>query len=80
MIEGVTKLTYISESANAKENLAIVNKKLDHMLLLINVKKNYLISISKISDFSYAWIYIHDYKKELQDLLKQDSKNVLVII
>ena len=79
MIEGVTKLTYISESANAKENLAIVNKKLDHMLLLINVKKNYLISISKISDFSYAWIYIHDYKKELQDLLKQDSKNVLLL-
>ena len=79
MIAGVRNLSNIYESANAKENLAIINEKLNHMLLLANVKKYYLISISKISDFSYAWIYIHDYKKELQDLLRQDSKNVLLL-
>ena len=79
MIHSVKNLSNISESANAKENISIINEKLNHMLLLANVKKNYLISISKISDFSYAWIYIHDYKKELQDLLRQDSKNVLLL-
>ena len=79
MISNVKNLSNIYESANAKENLSIINEKLNHMLLLANVKKNYLISISKISDFSYAWIYIHDYKKELQDLLRQDSKNVLLL-
>ena len=79
MITNIKSLSNISESANAKENLSIINEKLNHMLLLANVKKNYLISISKISDFSYAWIYIHDYKKELQDLLRQDSKNVLLL-
>ena len=79
MIANVKNLTNVLESANAKENLRIINEKLDHMLLLVNVKKNYLISISKISDFSYAWIYIHDYKNEMQDLLRQDSKNVLLL-
>ena len=79
MISGVKNLSNITENANAKENLRIINERLDHMLLLVNVKRNYLISISKISDFSYAWIYIHDYKKEMQDLLRQDSKNVLLL-
>ena len=79
MIAGVKNLSNITENANAKENLRIINERLDHMLLLVNVKRNYLISISKISDFSYAWIYIHDYKKEMQDLLRQDSKNVLLL-
>ena len=79
IIEDLTKSTYISENVNAKEILSIISKKLDHMLMLINVKKIHLISITKISDFSYAWIYIHDYKKELQDLLKQDPKNVLLL-
>ena len=72
-------LANFKESVIAKENLRIVDKKLDHMLMLVNVKRNYLISISKISDFSYAWIYIQDYKKEMQDLLRQDSKNVLLL-
>ena len=79
MIAGVKNLSNITENANAKENLRLINERLDHMLLLVNVKRNYLISISKISDFSYAWIYIHDYKKEMQDLLRQDSKNVLLL-
>ena len=79
MISSVKNLSNITENANAKENLRVINEKLDHMLLLVNVKRNYLISISKISDFSYAWIYIHDYKKEMQDLLRQDSKNVLLL-
>ena len=49
------------------------------MLLLVNVKRNYLIAISKISDFSYAWISIHDYSQEMQTLLKVNSKNVLLL-
>ena len=49
------------------------------MLRIINVKKSYLISISKISDFSYAWINIQDYSEDMQNLLKKDSKNVLLL-
>ena len=79
LITGIKSLDKISESVNAKENLRIINEKLDHMLMLVNVKKNYLISISKISDFSYAWIYIHDYKNEMQRLLRENSKNVLLL-
>ena len=79
MITGIKSLDKISESVNAKENLRLINERLDHMLMLVNVKKNYLVSISKISDFSYAWIYIHDYKLEMQRLLRNDSKNVLLL-
>jgi len=69
-LNGIKSLDKISESANARENIRLINEKLDHMLLIVNVKKNYLISISKISDFSYAWISIHDYSKEMQILLQ----------
>ena len=79
MITGIKSLDKISESVNAKENLRLINERLDHMLMLVNVKKSYLVSISKISDFSYAWIYIHDYKDEMQRLLRRDSKNVLLL-
>ena len=78
-LNGIKSLDKISESANARENIRLINEKLDHMLLIVNVKKNYLISISKISDFSYAWISIHDYSKEMQILLQLNSKNVLLL-
>jgi WASH complex subunit strumpellin len=79
MISGVKNLSNITENANAKENLRIINERLDHMLLLVNVKRNYLVYISKISDFSYAWICIQDYIQEMQNLLKINSKNVLLL-
>ena len=79
MINGIKALDKVSESVNAKENLRLINERLDHMLMLVNVKKTYLVNISKISDFSYAWIYIHDYKQEMQRLLREDSKNVLLL-
>lgn len=39
MITGIRSLDKISESVNAKENLRIINERLDHMLMLANVKK-----------------------------------------
>ena len=78
-LNGIKNLDKISESANARENISLINEKLDHMLMIVNVKKNYLISISKISDFSYAWISIHDYSQEMQKILQLSSKNVLLL-
>ena len=75
----IGKIHYINESANARENIKLINGRLDHMLLIVNVKKNYLISISKISDFSFAWISIHDYSQEMQRILQSNSKNVLLL-
>ena len=75
----IGKIHYIIESANARENIKLINGKLDHMLLIVNVKKSYLISISKISDFSFAWISIHDYSQEMQRILQSNSKNVLLL-
>ena len=78
-LNSIKGLDKISESANARENIRLINEKLDHMLLIVNVKKNYLISIAKISDFSYAWISIHDYSQEMQKVLQLNSKNVLLL-
>ena len=78
-LNNIKNLDKINESANARENVRLINDKLDHMLLIVNVKKNYLISISKISDFSYAWISIHDYSQEMQKILQSNSKNVLLL-
>ena len=75
----IGKIHYINESANARENIKLINGRLDHMLLIVNVKKNYSISISKISDFSFAWISIHDYSQEMQRILQSNSKNVLLL-
>ena len=78
-LTGIKNLDKIIENANARENIRLINEKLDHMLLIVNVKRNYLISISKISDFSYAWISIHDYSQEMQRILQSNSKNVLLL-
>ena len=76
-LDNVKGLYHIVENESAKQNIKIINDSLNHMLRIINVKKSYLISISKISDFSYAWINIQDYAEDMQNLLKKDSKNVL---
>ena len=78
-LNSIKNLDKINESANARENIRLINEKLDHMLLIVNVKKNYLVSISKISDFSYAWISINDYSQEMQRILQSNSKNVLLL-
>ena len=78
-LNNIQNLDKIKESANARENIRLINDKLDHMLLIVNIKKNYLIAISKISDFSYAWISIHDYSQEMQKILHSNSKNVLLL-
>jgi len=70
---------YIGEIANARENIKLIKEKLDQMLLIVNFKKNYLISISKISDILFAWISIHEYSKEMQRILQRNSKNVLLL-
>ena len=78
-LNNVQNLDKINESANARENIKLIHIKLDHMLLIVNIKRNYSTFISKISDFSYAWIAIHDYSKEMQRILASDSKNVLLL-
>ena len=79
IIRNIQSLEKITAFVNAKENLKRINKNLDHMLLILNINKKNLSSMSKISDFSYAWICIHDYKNEMQRLLSVNPKNVLLL-
>ena len=54
-------------------------KYLLHMVRSVNVKKSYLVSISHISDFSYAWGVIDDYLEQLQAKIKDKPRIVLLI-
>ena len=78
-IDDIRKLWNISGAAFATQNINEINDTLNHMLLILNVKKNYLVYIAKISDFSYAWISIQDYCDEMRNELKNDSKKVLLL-
>ena len=49
------------------------------MILLVNAKINFYLKMSKYSDFSYAWIYIQDYKYEIKKSIGKDYKNSLLL-
>lgn len=54
-------------------------KYLLHMVRSVNVKKSYLVSISHISDFAYAWNVIDGYLSQLQAKIKEKPRTVLLI-
>ena len=78
-IDDIKSLWNVSGNASVIQNINEVSNSLNHMLLILNVKKNYLVYIAKISDFSYAWINIQDYCDEMRNELKEDSKKVLLL-
>lgn len=69
----------VESNAQIKSNVYQLLERLSHIILLMNLKKRYLINISRISDFSYAWISIQDYQNDMQSFLKKDTKAVLLL-
>lgn len=49
------------------------------MVRSVNVKKSYLVNISHISDFSYAWNVMDLYLENLQSRIKDKPRTVLLI-
>jgi hypothetical protein len=41
------------------------------MVRIVNVKRNTLVNISYITDFSYAWLVIEDYLPIMKDEIKK---------
>ena len=76
-LNDMSSMYYVIESDSANQNIRIINESLNHMLLLLHIKNSHIITMSQISDFSFAWINIHDYKNQMQDVLKKDPTSVL---
>ena len=70
---------YIEGNLQIKQYIIEIGQYLNHMLRIVNIKNRVLINIAQISDFSYAWIVIQDYLLIMQELLKKDSKTILLL-
>ena len=49
------------------------------MVRISNVKRNILVNMSYISDFSYSWLVIDDYMHIIQNKIQADPKIVLFL-
>ena len=52
---------------------------LKHMVRITSIKRSVLASISHISDFSYAWNIIDDYRLLMQDKIRNHPRVVLLL-
>jgi len=69
----------VETNVQIKHFIEETKKSLLHMVRSVNVKKSYLINISHISDFSYAWNVIDDYMPLIQQRIKDKPRTVLLI-
>jgi hypothetical protein len=56
----------IEQNVQIKHNIQETQKRLLHMVRIVALKKQILINISTISDFSYAWRAIDPYVPIIQ--------------
>ncbi|CAI2368940.1 unnamed protein product [Moneuplotes crassus] len=69
----------IETNVQIKHFIQETKKGLLHMVRSVNVKRSYLVNISHISDFSYAWNVIDDYMPQIQERIKEKPRTVLLI-
>jgi WASH complex subunit strumpellin len=70
---------YIEGNLQIKQYIIEIGNYLNHMLRIVNIKNRVLINIAQISDISYAWIVIQEYLLIMQEMLKKDSKVILLL-
>ena len=69
----------IERNVQIKYYIGETQKKLQHMIRIVNVKRTILVNMSYITDFSYAWLAIDNYLPMFQDEIKSDPKLVLFL-
>lgn len=78
-LEQITMYDNVESSDTTKSYITKAIAKLLHMVRISSLKKQMLINISTIIDFSYAWKAIDDYIPIIQGLISQDPKTVLLL-
>lgn len=75
----VEEFHQIDQSLQVKQYLSDTREFLKKMIRLVNVKGDLIVSISTISDISYAWEIIHDYIEAMQVKIREDPSLIVKI-
>jgi WASH complex subunit strumpellin len=67
----------IERSVQIKHYITETQKSLNHMIRIVNIKKQLIANISYITDFSYAWITIEEYLPLMQSEIRKEPQVVL---
>jgi len=78
-MEDVQVYDIIERSVQIKFYITETQKSLQHMVRIVNVKRQVLVNVSYISDFAYAWIAIEDYLPIMQKEITDQPKVVLLM-
>lgn len=69
----------VDRSVQTKHYIAEATKRLQHMVRIGQLKKQMLLNVSLITDFSYAWKAIEEFIPILQGLIKNTPGTVLLL-
>eukprot|EP01114_Cavostelium_apophysatum_P004875 TRINITY_DN1530_c0_g1_i1.p1 TRINITY_DN1530_c0_g1~~TRINITY_DN1530_c0_g1_i1.p1 ORF type:complete len:883 (+),score=302.78 TRINITY_DN1530_c0_g1_i1:200-2848(+) len=76
-LERVEDFHEIESSLQVKQFLAETRAALNQMLRIVNVKEEVLVTMTIVSDLSFAWQIIEDYVPAMQATIKKDPSSVL---
>eukprot|EP00299_Pterocystis_sp_00344_P017522 c8776_g1_i1.p1 GENE.c8776_g1_i1~~c8776_g1_i1.p1 ORF type:complete len:1014 (-),score=293.32 c8776_g1_i1:149-3190(-) len=76
-LQDIENFHQIDASLQVKQFLLDIRQLLQQMIRTANIKENVLITLSLISDMSYAWHLMNDHIELLHDKLTKDSFSVL---
>lgn len=75
-LEDVEQFEQVNTGLQIKQYLATARDFLSKMVQAVNIKDDILAIVDKISDFSYAWEIIHDFKSVLHKLVRENNFSV----
>jgi len=78
-LEDIQVYDVVEQNVQIKHNIQETQKKLLHMVRIVALKKQILINISTISDFSYAWQAIEAYVPIIQQQVSLKPDTVLLL-
>jgi WASH complex subunit strumpellin len=77
-LEEVEQFHQIESSLQVKSFLAETRQFMSQMLRVVNIRESYLVSLSSVSDMSYAWPHlVNDYIPSMQARIKQDPHCII---
>jgi WASH complex subunit strumpellin len=78
-LDDVTAFDVIDTSANVKEFLGLAKTNLTDMVRTVNITDQTLADLNTLSDFSYAWVVMHDFVPDMHDRIRGDPTAVRLL-
>lgn len=78
-LEEVEQFHQIESSLHIKQFLEDTRQFLQQMIRIVNIKEEYLVIMSVVSDMSYAWQVIDNYQPHMHRLIKADPSYIVML-